>query len=320
MKIHDFDKKRTSTVYLRQIHNTGGNIFLNDTLNEQSFYVEMEVKDPDDKLVCEIAMSYEQFVRIMLSSGDVPVTLLKYRGLDGKLTKEEVEKPVSARDALIKDLSETIGSVNDRISDLKKDVYELVNSGKSVGKKKLEDLLDQIKVIESHYNSNISYVTQEAVNRVGEVQDNVKTQLSIAMNNMVNSNSFEPNDFKKLIEGESQMSLPDYTSEPVVEEYNKKDRTEKNIDDMTNLELADNINIYIKKFEALERREKGDQEYSVLYSAGAIAVTGGVGIMNISYHGTIKVSPERAKEYLKFLRSISKFSEFKTHYNFDKGM
>ena len=49
-------------------------------MNEQSFYVEMEVKDPDDKLVCEIAMSYEQFVRIMLSTGDVPVTLLKYRG------------------------------------------------------------------------------------------------------------------------------------------------------------------------------------------------------------------------------------------------
>ena len=80
MKIHDFDKKeRVQFILGRQIHNTGRNIFLNDTLNEQSFYVEMEVKDPDDKLVCEIAMSYEQFVRIMLSTGDVPVTLLKYR-------------------------------------------------------------------------------------------------------------------------------------------------------------------------------------------------------------------------------------------------
>jgi regulator of replication initiation timing len=316
--MYGLDKKRTSTVYLRQVQATSRDVFLNDTLNGQNFYVEMEVKDPNDKLVCQIGMSYEQFVRIMLSSNNVPVTLLKYRNEDGELVKEEVEKPDSAKDALIKDLDETIGSVNDRISDLKKDIYELVNSGKSVGKKKMEDLLSQIEVIESHYNSNISFVTQEAVNRVGEVQDNVKTQLSIAMNNMINSNSFEPNDFKKLIEGESQISLPDYTIKPIIEYYKKKERAEKSIDDMTNMELADNISVLLKKFETLERIENGDSEHNLLYFAHAVTVLGGVGISNVSYHGCYTVLPERAKAYLKFLISISKFSEFKTYHDFDK--
>lgn len=318
MKDLDLDK-RFSTIYLRQVNGSGRKIYLNDTLNEQHFYIEMDVKDPDDKMVCKIGMSYEQFVRVMLGSSDVPVTLLSYRDKDGNLVKEEVEKTDSARDSLVKELKETIGSVNDRISDLRKDIYELVNSGKSVGKKKLEDLLDQIKTIETHYNSNIPFVTQEAVNRVGEIQDNAKTQLTIAMNSLINSNCFEPENFKSMIEGDSQISLPDYTNDPTVEDYQKKERVEKPIDEMTNMELADKISIMLKKFEKLEDKEKGKQEYSALWCPTAIDVIGGVKIINVNYQGGCKVSPERAKAYLKFLRSINTFAEFKSHYWFDRG-
>lgn len=319
MMLRNSSGKKYSTIYLRQVNGLDRKIYLNDTLNEQHFYIEMDIKDPDDKMVCKVGMSYEQFVRIMLGSSDVPVTLLNYRDKEGKMVKEEVEKPASVRDNLVKELDETIGSVNDRISDLKKDLYELVNSGKSVGKKKLEDLLDQIKVIETHFNSNISYVTKEAVNRVGEVQDNAKTQLTIAINNMINSDSFKPEDFKTMIEGNSQISLPDYTNDPVVEEYQKKERVEKNINDMTNMELADNINIMLKKFEILEDKEKGEQEYSTLWCPSASAVLGGVKIVNVNYQGGCKIDNGRARAYLKFLRSINTFAEFKTHYWFDRG-
>jgi len=319
MRMHDDSGRQMSHVFLRQVNRS---IYLNDTLSEQSFFVEMEVKDPNGALVCDIAMSYEQFVRTLLFNGDVPVTLLKYRNIDGKLSEEKVPIPDSSRDSLIKDLDETIGGVANRIIDMRKDLYEILNSTKTVSKKKIEDLLEQIKVIESHYNSNIPYVTQEAVKKVSKIQDNAKSQLAIAMNQMIGSDSFKPEHFTRLIEGESIMALPDYTAEPVDDDYKLKDREEKNIDEMTNMELGDHISKYLKAVEVTEQKvfeNKSDKEKeskTKMYGAHASGDNKGVYITYISYQGGHKIDTEKARRYLKFLKTIKTYGEFKSDYWF----
>ena len=319
----DYDRKMSS-VFLRQADGIGRGVYLNDTLNEQSFFIEMEVKDPDGKLVCDIGMSYEQFVRILLFSGNVPVTLFEYRGSDGELKKEEVPKPDSATDNLIKDISGAIGGVQNRITDMRKDLYELLNSGKSVSKKKIEDLLAQIKVIESHYESNIPYVTKEAVNKIGKIQDNAKSQLAVAMNQMIGGDNFKPEHFNNMISGKSSMALPDYTTVPVEDDYELKEREEKNIDEMTNMEIGDSINRHLKAIERAEDRyfnenPSKDSEYKkMLYSSSAHGVIGGVSITNVSYHGGRKIETEKARRYLKFLKTVKKYTDFKDYHWFEK--
>lgn len=325
MRLHSEYDRKMSSVFLRQADGIGRKIYLNDTLNEQNFYIEMEVKDPDGALVCEIAMSYEQFVRVLLFSGDVPVTLLRYRDKDGKLAEEKVPKPDTAQDSLLKDLHGTIGGLENRITDMRKDLYELLNSNKPVGKKKIEELFREIKNIEENYKSNIPFVTGEAVKKVGEVQDNVKSQLTIAMNQLLGSDAFKPENFKQMIDGNSVMALPDYTAEPVADDYELKEREEKDIDSMTNMELGDAISRYLKAIEKAEDRyleahpaqDKNDNRKELFWSC-ASGVVGGVSITNISYHGGRKIDTEKARRYLKFLKTVKKYEDFKTHYSFER--
>lgn len=316
--------KKMSSAFLRQQSGIGRKVYLNDTLNEQSFYIELDIKDPDNNLVCTAGMSYEQFVRVLLFSGNVPITLFKYRNTEGKLIEEKVEAPESSVDNLLKDLSDSIGGIQNRITDMRKDLYELLNSGKSIGKKKIENLLDQIKTIESHYTINIPYVTKEAANRVGEIQDNAMSQISIAVNQMLGTN-MKPEDFSSMICGNSVMALPDHTVKPVEDNYELIEREVKCVDEMTNLELADTIRKYLRAIEKAENRYfesnpvRGDSKRS-LYSSNATEGKGGINISYISYQGSHNVPTERAIKYLKFLMSIKKYTEFKTDYWFDKEL
>lgn len=327
MRLHDDYDKKMSCASLRQQSGVGRKIYLNDCLNEQSFYVELDIKSPDGALVCEAALSYEQFVRLLLFNGDVPITLIRYRDTEGKISEEKVEKPKSVDDTLLKELSDSIGSVQDRISDLRKDLYELANSGKSVGRKKVLELLDQIKTIESHYTSNIPYVTKCAADMVGEIQDNAKSQLAIGLNQLLGSEDFKPEHFHKMICSDSQMALPDPNAKPVEDNYELKERVEKPIEEMTNMELAVEIARRLRAVEHAENKwleahpknNKGDDYNSQLFMANASEARGGVNICNISYQGTIYVETERARAYLKFLRSIKTYPEFKSHYWFDKN-
>jgi archaellum component FlaC len=327
MKMLGENGKEMSHAFLRQQSGIGRGVYLNDTLNEQKFFIELDIHDSKGGLVCSASMSYEQFVRLLLFSGEVPITLTQYRDSNGNLAKEEVEKPKSAADTLLNDLSDSIGGVQDRITDMRKDLYELLNSGKTVGKKKLEELLSQIKTIESHYNSNIPFVTKEAANRVGEIQDNAMSQISIAVNQMIGSN-MKPEDFKDMICGDSIMALPDHTVKPIEDDYELEEREVKPVDEMSNLELADTIHKYLRAIERAENKyieanpiENKDDEYGsrkLLYTANATEAKGGVSILYISYHTSHIIKTERAREYLKFLMGIKKYTEFKTDYWFDK--
>jgi hypothetical protein len=315
----DNDKKMSSA-YMRQVNGNGRGMYLNDCLNEQYYYIELDIKDPNGKMVCTVGMSYEQFVRILTGNGETPVTLLKYRDIDGKYISEEVEKPDSVDDSMLKDMADSVGGVQNRIKDLRKDLYEALNSGKALGKKQIEGLLSQIKIIESHYEDNIPYVTKLASDKIGKLQDNAKTQLSIALNRLTGGD-FKASDFNNMISGQSMLALPAPDAMPVEDEYELKERIEKSIDNMTNMELADAIH---KKLNTLERFEnkyynkKEGEGYKQLFSAGACEARGGVNIWYVSYQGRSYVPTDRARLYLKFLNSLKNFKEFKTEHWFDK--
>lgn len=298
--------KKVSKAFMRQCTNKRN---LNECLHAQAYYIGFEIKDPEGALVCEVAMSYDQFVRLLLCQSEVTVTLLKYRGIDGKFLEEKVPDPNSVHDNIISRFGEEGESLKNRISDLRKDIYEILNLGKAPGKKALEKLLLDIKTIENHYKSNMPYFVECASEEVSEIQENAKSQLAIFAQSLMKVD-LKPEDFTPLIENKNVLSLPEKTIMPVQENYIPKERTKKEIDDMTAMEVADELTVMLRWFEKAENHN--------LYNASASSKQNKVEILYINYQGGFSVELDVAKRYLKFLKSIKTMQDFKTHYNLEE--
>lgn len=312
------EKRKMSSAFMHQVQHKRN---LNECLHPQRYYIEFDVKDPEGKLVCEAAMSYDQFVRLLICQSDVHITLLRYRGLDGKLIEEIVPEPDSVYDKMVSQMGDSGESLGNRITDLKKDVYELMNSGKSVGKKALEKLFMDIKTIEGHYESNIPYFVECAAEQVTEIQENAKSQLAIFAQNLMKVD-LNAEDFSPLLEGKSALPLPNHTVVPIEEEYKLKEREQKSIDDMTAMEVADVLTVKLRRLEAIENKyyneHKGDEDRKHFFGSHASSNGNKVTISYINYQGSSQVELDVAKRYLKFLNSIKSLGEFKTAYWFEK--
>jgi len=315
-------RRKMSKAFMRQTNYTRN---LNECLHAQNYYIEWEIKDPEGKLVCEVAMSYDQFVRLLLCQSDVTVTLVKYRGLDGKLKEEEVPAPDSVTDNLIRKFGDAGESLSNRIIDVRKDVYEMLNSGKKPGKKALEKLLHDLEIIEGHHGSNMPYFVERASEQVAEITDNAKSQLSIFAQNILNV-KIDANDFAPLIESKSVLPLPDKTAEPIEEGYELQERELKPISEMSSMEVGDALTFRLRQIEAAENRyydkikKQGDYSDRKHLFGSSASEHGNkfVDITYISYHGPHKVDLDKARRYLEFLLTVKNIQEFKTAYWFEK--
>ena len=194
------EKREMSRAYIKQRQSGGDGVCLNECLHPQRFFIELDIKDPSGALVCQAAMSHDQFVRLLLCNMEVPITLTTYRGLDGKRKEEVVPNPDSTKDKFLKGIGEVGESLGERVDDLQRDMYEAINSGKPVGKKALEEMMLNLKVISQHYKSNLPYIVQVAAEEVSDIQENAKSQLAIFAAQHFGAD-LENSDFTPLLEG-----------------------------------------------------------------------------------------------------------------------
>jgi len=312
--------RKMSRAYMRSINNPNG-INLNECLHPQMSYIELDIKDPDGRIVCKVAMAHDQFVRLLMCNSEVPVTLVKYRDGDGNYLNENVPKPESVRDRVIDRLGEVGDSLQSRVTDLRKDIYELTNSPK-VGKKAMEQLLADVSTIESHLKSNYSFYVECAAEEVCGIQENAKSQLALFANQHFGVD-MNAKDFAPLIEGTSQLALPD-KSELIVDNYKMKERIKKPIADMTAMEVADEISVLLRRIEQAEDKylnslaiDNKDRERKLLFFAQASHTKNNINITFINYQGSTTVDLEKAKKYLEFLISVKNYGEFKKIYKFE---
>jgi hypothetical protein len=309
--------RKFSTAFMRSAQSNTG-IPLNECLHPQRNYIAIEIKDPGGAQVLELAMSYDQFVRLLLCNTEIPVTLTKYRDSKGAWVKENVPVPESVMDKVVNRMGEATSAIQGRITDLRKDLYEALNSGKPVSKKKLEQLLGDVQTIESHFDSNIPFTVEQAAEEVSEIQENAKTQLSLFVSKSLGA-SLSPADLTPLLEGASKKLITSGAF-PVLESYTPKERESKPIDQMTGMELGDSIHRELKRLESLksfQEESKKGFERSHLYSSGAHGFAKGVQICYISYQGHHICSLDKAQRYLKFLLSVENPRQFDTHWHFE---
>ena len=305
--------EKTSTICMSMVHSSG--TWLNGAMVPQQHYVSLTLEDPEGKIVARAALTFEQVTRALMYNGEVPCTLERYRGIDGQLIVEEVEKPKTVGTRMKERLGASRSELIKRIEDLYRDVYEIVNGG-SHGKTKMKDLLSQIDTIKSHFGSNDDFAVHQAQEELETMQTQVICQLGVFLHNQHGINLgqdalkklFVVND--NLIEDKSA-SVP----VPVVTGYIPKQREAKDINDMTAMEVADQLDILFKKFEQAQPPSSGSplERECQLFMSNATVKGNKVAVRYISYQGTTELELDIAKEYLKYLSTAEKF---KKHYGF----
>ena len=311
----EINEKNVSTVCMCLTSSNG--TWLNGCLQPQHYFVSMDIHDPDHKLVARVSLSYEQAAKMMLYNGDVECTLTQYRDTSGKLVSEEVEPPKTVHQRMKERLSETQESLLKRVEDVRRDLYEMVNGDAKRNKGKIEELLESVKVIQSHLKANESFVVQQAEEELCEMQSNAAGQLGLFLQSKFGIEA--PEDaIKQLIPVSKEPLLLGEPIEPVQDNYQLKHREQKPIDDMTAMQVADLLQKRLSQIEKAQP-DRGSEKCH-LFGARASAQRGEkVNLTYISYQGTSIIELEDAKKYLKFLLSIKSVSEFKSHWHYNKG-
>jgi len=306
MKTGD-EKKPTSTVCMTMTSSSG--TWLNGAMVPQHHYVSLTVKDPEDRLVARVALTFEQMTRMLMYNGEVPCTLERYRGMDGQLIVEQVERPKTVRSRMKERLGESRQELRSRIADLKKDLYEAVAGG-SAGKRKLEDFLSQADTILSHFGENDDFVVQQAEEELGTMQTQVACQLGVFLQAQHGLNVDESTLVKLLPVGEASNLLADKSAAPVVTGYKPKARATKDVYGMCAMEVADAINGHLRTWEATPwNKQQG--EHQPLFGANATHKGNKVEIRYVSFQGTHSLTLKAAQDYLVGLNNAK---EFKRHF------
>lgn len=316
---YERDREDTSTVLMAITSSTG--TWLSGCLQPQRYYVTLHVKDKEGKIVADVALSFEQAARMLLSNGNVPCTLTRYRGADGKLKVEEVAIPETVHKRMVRRLGTVQEELKDRIADVEQDLYDILNGNKPGGKKAITELLHNIRVLKDHFASNQTYMVSRAEEEMQEIQENAAGQLGVYLQTQFGLSAEKP-DLKQIlgVDPDQQLLTDGTVPEPVTTGFKKKPKVKKKVDDMTAMEVADVMNRQLNRLEREENTlHKNDKEGQYkenrrhLFSAMAVHAGGKVFVSYISYQGTHTLKLEEAREYLKFLLALKSVKGFKTH-------
>lgn len=306
------DDKPTSTVCMTMTSSSGS--WLNGAMVPQHHYVSMEIKDNTGALVARVALTFEQMTRTLMYNGEVPCTLERYRGLDGKLVVEQVERPKTVHSRMKERLGESRKELYIRIADLKKDLYAAVNGG-SAGKRKLEDFLAQADTILSHFGGNDDFVLQQAEEELGTMQTQAACQLGVFLQRQHGLTVDESTLAKLLPVSDGPLAIADKTVQGVTTGYTAKERAKKAAPQMTAMEVADEIHGYLKAWETTAWN-KTQGERQPLFGASATHKGNKVEIRYVSYQGTHSLPLKDAQDYLIFLQNTKAFMR---HLDFGNG-
>ena len=309
MNSNDIGGKNCSKVMMTLSQSTG--TWLNGCLQPQHYYVLLKLNDPDGKLVAEVGLSYEQAARMLLYSGEVDCTLQKYRNREGVLVEEVVTPPETVRERMGKRLADVEGSLAQRLSDVQKDLYAMINGHVKPGKANLEEMRENIDTVLSNLSSNRDYVVQETEKELAAMQSNMAGQLGIFLQTRTGA-ELPAEALKQLLPVSDGPLLIGENIDPVIDSYEPKERIPVPVEDMTAMEVADAISSRLRAI------EKAQSNPAMLYIAHALHIRGKISIRYISYQVSSVIELDCAKKYLTFLMGIKKVSQFKTHHWYDK--
>jgi hypothetical protein len=302
--------KKDPKISLNMVSSTGK--WLRDTLAPQRHYISLTIEDIEGRIIVRAALTMDQFTHMLISNMETTCTLERFRNENGVLAEDIVNPPPTVEEKMKDRMKEYRANLGTRMNDIYKDLYEMMNSGVKPGKKKLEELLREVDTVRSHFKENEDFVILQAQEELSQMQENMRVQLSSYMKTL--GANIKPEEIKFFGDTDAPKLLTEGSVvKPVLEPYQKKKREERKIEDMTSRELADCINLQLKRLEGTQSKTTQNKDgYQSLYNAGCVA-SGSKGVIAryVSYQGNHFLTNEDAKKYLTFLRTVENITKFK---------
>lgn len=322
----------------------------------QHTIVSLEIQDPEGRLLAEVEMSSDQFLRLMIGNSNVDVTLARYRGDDGKLAEEVPEMPQTHRENLYERLEEYHKEDSKRTTGIIETLRAMINGHIKPNKNVLNDLLSQMETVASHRASNEAFAVRQAEEEVNAIENDLRGGLALMLTQITGDDRFEQI-AKALMPGDDHRALPspvNVVDPDTGEEVSSADRFPENsgltvqentaiqesgpsympvpagapaplaipqipIEDMTADDLARAISRILRKMEKDPEINPVSKRHgtSSLFGAGACAQSSKkITITYVSYQGSSKVDLEVAREMLRRLRE----GKFVRHFEVEREM
>jgi hypothetical protein len=214
-------------------------------------------------------------------------------------------------------MGNTHKSLVERMEDIRKDIYDMINGNIKPGKTNLSELLQEVETLKTHFVSNQSFVVQQAEEELGQMESNAIGQVGTFLQSKYGVEA-SSGDLKGLLTTGAPALLGS-PIQPVADDYSPKERASKSIEDMTPMEVADALHRRLKYIEATRQSNNMDKDadHTCLYNSSASCERKNIVITYIGYQGHNKVDLETAKRYLKFLLSTEP-KKFKRHWDLEK--
>lgn len=290
---------------------------LNGSPIPQTRFVNITVTNQASQVIMDIAMTFEQLAHMLVSNMDTDCTLTRYFN-EGDRKCDTVKVPESPYASMKRNLGDAHTELMDRMTDIQRDLYEMVNGGSS-SKSKIKELLQSVEVLQSHYKSNLSFHISEAENKLQNAGANLMTQIALAVNNF--GVDVSPEVIKNALPMEMSFDAPANLALPAPESnvtnYVRTERETKPVEAMTAMEVADALSYLLCKEEIrqskLEVKVGDNSAHAELYCTNCInSGNSHVSICYVCYQHHTKLTLADAKVYLKYLLTATTFTKHYT--------
>lgn len=283
-----------SKIRLSMVDSTG--TYLNGCMQSQKRFVQITVDDENRKTQFQVAMSLDQLSRMLVSNMEVECTLMRYPAFEeGKvvLMSEKVEKPESVKSRMRRRMGEVRISYIERAKELKLRIADIVAGRERATKTAMREILQEMEVLENHYEANENYVVTRLEEEADHVLQNTASQLALMFKGVEDGIMALGAEKKPLIEekNEEPKSVAE-THGHVLEAPPKREQLK--VEDMTMQEIAREVTDLLRRLP--------DKENS-LFSPSAVSRIDGIGVTYVNYQSSQRLTKDEARKYLQYLRS-----------------
>lgn len=174
-----------------------GKRFLNGSSVEHSSYVNIKIISPDGRMVCEVAMTFDQFASFLVTNSSTPCTLDAYWDIDKNsiMLQEVVKEPNTISNRMEQHLDNRLSEMEERLNKIQTTLDEQIATGKAMSKTKLQEIQNELTVYKSHFKSNRDFTIQQAKEELASITE--QAAIAIAWNHKLNPKLVE-NEILKL--------------------------------------------------------------------------------------------------------------------------
>lgn len=172
----------TSRILCFLVFSTGQ--YLNGSTVKHHNFVSIGLITPDGRHYGDIHMTFDQFAAALVSNSHIPCTWSSFWSVEPNNVQlqEVVKVPASIPERMEQRLNNRLDEFRGRVDALADKIQARVDAGKAMPKTELAELLHDIAVLKSHFDSNRDFTVEQAHEEVTSIVEQAAISVAFQHN------------------------------------------------------------------------------------------------------------------------------------------